>query len=153
MDRSKEAKQQLKRILTDAVNSLSTNYKGSSLTDIFLIVDPESGEIEVFDDEENCIIKEIVNAWEDQDLIDDDDVCNTAYARDLREVVAEMDNEDLFSSLNVFTPFSINLADENFAVQEELLLIEDASVIRVEKEFMQRLDKEFDDFLDKLLKE
>lgn len=137
---------EISKVLTEAINGLNEGYAGSSLTDIFLVVDKDSGSLSVFDDEENLLSQIIVEAWasEDDDLV---------IARQLREVVEQFDMDNKFDTLDVFKPFSINLADENLVVQEELLVIEDDSVIRIENDFLSRIDKEFDDFLDKLLKE
>lgn len=140
------AQQEVRNLFIEAINFLSTYYQGSSLTDIFVLVDEESGELSIFDDENNNIVKRIIKEWENPDR-------EIHYAKHLRNVVQQMDDEDLFKSLEVYTPFSINLADEEFIVIEELLLIEDDSIIRLEDDFLKRMDKEFDEFLDKLLNE
>lgn len=132
--------------LTEAINSLNEGYTGSSLTDLFLVVDKDSGSLSIFDDEENLLHQTIVESW----VSEEDD---TLIARQLREVVEQFDMDNKFDSLDVFKPFSVNIADENLIVQEELLVIEEDSVIRIENDFLSRIDKEFDDFLDKLLKE
>nr|WP_297163481.1 hypothetical protein [uncultured Dysgonomonas sp.] len=137
---------EISKVLTEAINSLNEGYTGSSLTDIFLVVDKDSGNLSVFDDEENLLSQIIIEEWASED---DDQV----IARQLREVVEQFDMDNKFDTLDVFKPFSINIADENLIVQEELLVIEDDSVIRIENDFLNRIDKEFDDFLDKLLKE
>lgn len=137
---------EISKVLTEAINGLNEGYAGSSLTDIFLVVDKDSGSLSVFDDEENLLSQIIVEAWASED---DDQV----IARQLREVVEQFHMDNKFDTLDVFKPFSINIADENLIVQEELLVIEDDSVIRIENDFLSRIDKEFDDFLDKLLKE
>ncbi len=137
---------EISKALAEALNVLKEGYKGSSLTDIFFVVDKDSAELSIYDDEENLLNQRIIDAWIN---LDDDDL----IARQLREVVEQFDSEDKFDILDIYKPFSINLADENFIVQEELLLIEDDSLIRLENDFMDRMDKEFDDFLDKLLKE
>ncbi len=142
------AKEKVRSIMQDAVDSLSNGYKGSSLTDVFLIIDKESGELLVYDDEGNCISKGIVEEWED--ITDEEEI---DYPEALRAVVEEMDDEGLFSSLNVYTPFSISIAGEDFVIQEELLTIEDGLTVRMDDDFLKRMDKEFDDFLYNLLKE
>ncbi|WP_221411537.1 hypothetical protein [Dysgonomonas sp. 216] len=141
-------KSKIKDVLSDAINSLINNYQGSSLTDIFLIVDEECGELSVFDDEQNLLSKSIIEEWEQ---FDDEHPIN--YSKALREVVVEMDDNGYFNSLEVYTPFSINFSDEDFIVLDELLTIEDDSIIRIESDFMKRMDKEFDEFLDQLLNE
>lgn len=132
--------------LSEAINSLKEDYAGSSLTDIFLVVDKDSGELSVYDDEENLLSQVIIDAW--VELEDDSEIEDT-----LSKIVTKLDDEHSFDSLDVYKPFSISIADENFVVQKELLVIEDDSIVRIENDFMDRIDKEFDDFLSKLLNE
>lgn len=140
------AQQEIRNLFLEAVNFLSSYYQGSSLTDIFVLVDEESGELSIFDDENNSIVKRAIKEWENPEQ-------EINYVKELKAVVQQMDEEDLFKSLEIYTPFSINFADEDFIVIEELLLIEDDSIVRLEDEFLKRMDKEFDEFLDNLLKE
>lgn len=137
---------EISKALTEAIDMLKNDYKGSSLTDIFFVVDKDSAELSIYDDEENLLSQRIIDAWIN---IKDDSI----IPRQLKEVVEQFDSENKFDELETYKPFSINLADENFIVQKELLTIEDDSIIKLDNNFMERIDKEFDDFLDKLLKE
>lgn len=143
-----KAYKEVSAVLSEAIENLRDGYKGSSLTDIYLIVDQDAGELSIYDDEENLLSQKNIESW-----LSDDDNSDDIITRQLREVVVKFDMDNKFDMLDVFKPFSVNLADENFIVQEELLLIEDDSIIRIESDFMERIDKEFDEFLDKLLKE
>lgn len=137
---------EISKALSEAINALKEGYKGSSLTDIFFIVDKASAELSIYDDEENLLNQRIIDAWigsQDDKLI----------SRQLSEVVEQFSKDNKFDALDLYKPFSVNLADESFIVLQELLVIEDDSLIRIESNFMNRMDKEFDDFLDKLLKE
>jgi len=142
-----KTKIKVRNIIQEAIDSLISGYKGSSLTDIFIIYDEENGELSIYDDEENILAKEIID--EQGNLRNDEN----DFTDILRSVVHEMSDEGLFSSLDIFTPFSVNLANEDFVIIEELATIDDDSVIRLDDDFLKRIDKEFDDFLDKLLKE
>lgn len=137
---------EISQCITDGVASLKDNYKGSSLTDIYLIVDIDNAELLIYDDEENLLSQKNIEAW---NRTDDED----SIIQQLKNAVQNCNANHLFDSLDIYKPFSVNYADGNFAVKEELLLIEDDSIIRVESNFMEKIDKEFDDFLDKLLKE
>lgn len=132
--------------LTEAINSLKEDYAGSSLTDIYMVVDKDSGELSVYDDEQNLLSQIIIESWIEQE----DD---SRIVKALGEVVRQFNEDGRFDSLDTYKPFSVSFADENFIVQEELLVIEDDSIIRIENDFMERIDKEFDDFLNKLLNE
>lgn len=132
--------------LIAAINSLKEDYAGSSLTDIYLLVDKDSGELSVYDDEENLLAQSIIESWMS---VNND----RTISKDLKTVVSKLNSEQRFDALDIYKPFSISIADENFVVQEELLVIEDESIVRLENDFMERMDKEFDDFLNKLLNE
>ena len=141
-----KANKEIANALAEAIDNLKNDYAGSSLTDIYLVVDKDSGELSIYDDEENLLSQVLVEAWVELD--DDTEIENA-----LSEVVTKFDDEDRFGAFDLYKPFSISLADENFVVQKELLVIEDDSIVRLENDFMERIDKEFDDFLNKLLNE
>lgn len=155
MEVNKDIFLQIKGSFVEAIHSLSKEYKGSSLTDIFIVVDKESGEVAFFDDEENNVAKTVIDGW--IDLTGEDDESDRDGDGEiitlLRSVTEEMDSEGLFSSLDLFKPFSVNYADDTFAVIEELLLIDDDSTIKLDNDFMEKFDREFDEFLERLLKE
>ena len=139
----------IKATFQQAINTLATDYKGSSLTDIFIVVDKESGEVAFYDDEENKVGEIVVFDWVNKvDNLDDDEVISI-----LRDVTTELDGDDMFSSLDLFKPFSVNYSDDSFSVIEELLLINDDSIVKIDNDLMEKFDREFDEFLDKLLKE
>lgn len=139
----------IKSTFQQAIDSLSKDYAGSSLTDIFITVDKESGEVAFYDDEENKVAEIVVFDWVNKvDEFSDEHVISI-----LRGVTEQLDNEDMFSSLDLYKPFSVNYSDDGFEVIEELLLINEDSAIKSDNDLMEKFDREFDDFLDKLLKE
>lgn len=139
----------IKATFQQAIGTLATDYKGSSLTDIFIVVDKESGEVAFYDDEENKVGEIVVFDWVNKvDDLDDEEVISI-----LRDVTTELDGDDMFSSLDLFKPFSVNYSDDSFSVIEELLLINDDSIVKIDNDLMEKFDREFDEFLDKLLKE
>ncbi|NDV79498.1 hypothetical protein [Dysgonomonas sp. 511] len=139
----------IKDTFLQAIDSLNNDYKGSSLTDIFITVDKESGEVTFYDDEENKVADIVVFNWVDKmDELGDSEVISV-----LRDVSKQLDDEDKFDILDIYKPFSVNYSDENFIVVEELLLINEDSIVKFDEGMMEKFDRQFDDFLDKLLKE
>ncbi|MDR1089993.1 MAG: hypothetical protein LBL79_02865 [Prevotella sp.] len=139
----------IKATFQQAIDTLATDYNGSSLTDIFIVVDKESGEVAFYDDEENKVSEIVVFDWVNKvDELEDEAIISV-----LRDVAAQLDDEDRFSSLDLFKPFSVNYSDDNFSVIEELLLINEDSIVKIDNDLMEKFDREFDEFLDKLLKE
>lgn len=131
---------------SDGIEHLKSDYSVNSLTDIFIFIDNESGEMFVHDDEEHLLSQIIIEEW-----IGCED--NLMINAEIRSVMEKLDKESFFDTLDIYKPFSISIVDENFAVQEELFLIEDDSIIRLENDFLEKMDKEFDNFLEKLLKD
>ena len=139
----------IKDTFLTAIDALDKGYKGSSLTDIFITVDKESGEVAFYDDEENKVAEIVVFDWVNKF----DDLSDETVISILRDVTEHLDDDDKFSSLDLFKPFSVNYADDNFNVIEELLLINDDSSIKMDNDLLEKFDKQFDEFLDRLLKE
>lgn len=137
---------EISQCITEGVKSLENNYKGSSLTDIYLIIDTDNAELSVYDDEENLLSQKNIEAW---NTIEDENY----ILQQLKKAVINCEANHLFDSLDIFKPFSVNYADKNFLVKEELLLIEDESIVRLENNFMEKMDKDFEVFLEKLLKD
>lgn len=139
----------IKATFQQAIETLASNYQGSSLTDIFIVVDKESGEVAFYDDEENKVGEIVVFDWVDKV----DELTDEAVASVLRDVTVQLDDENMFTSLDLFKPFSVNYSDDNFLVIEELLQINEDSIVTLDNDLMEKFDREFDAFLEKLLKE
>lgn len=139
----------IRSTFVEAIDTLSKDYQGSSLTDVFITVDKESGEVAFYDDEENKVAEIVIFDWVDKvEELSDEKVISI-----LREVTEDLDKEEMFSSLDLYKPFSVNYADDNLEVIEELLLINEDSTIKLDNDLMEKFDREFDDFLNKLLNE
>ena len=139
----------IRSTFVEAIDTLSKDYQGSSLTYVFITVDKESGEVAFYDDEENKVAEIVIFDWVDKvEELSDDKVISI-----LREVTEDLDKEEMFSSLDLYKPFSVNYADDNLEVIEELLLINEDSTIKLDNDLMEKFDREFDDFLNKLLNE
>lgn len=139
----------IKDTFLQAIDILAKDYQGSSLTDIFITVDKESGEVAFYDDEENKVAEIVVFNWVNRvDTLKEEKVISI-----LRDVTQKLEDEEKFSALDIYKPFSVNYADENMMVIEELLVINEESIVEIDNDLMEKLDKDFDDFLERLLKE
>lgn len=141
----------LHKTFTEAIENLDKNYEGSSLTDIFITVDKETGEVAFYDDEENKVSEIVIFDWVERgDNLKDETIVNV-----MREIAIQLKDEDGFLSLDIYKPFSINYSDESFEVIEEILCIDDEAIVELDMDnnLMEKFDKEFDEFLEKLLKD
>ena len=94
----------IKNTFLKAIDSLAKDYQGSSLTDIFITVDKETGEVAFYDDEENKVAEIVIFDWVNKiDELSDEVVTST-----LREATKQLDDEEKFSSLDVYKHFSVN---------------------------------------------
>lgn len=149
MDKGSDINNLIKKTFVKAIDTLSKDYQGGSLSGIFITVDKESGEVAFYDDDENRMSEIVVFDWVDkQDQLSDEYVIKV-----LRRVAEQLDEENLYEPIELHKPFSINYADDSFDIIEELLTVNDDSDITFENDLMEKFDREFDDFLDKLLKE
>lgn len=146
-----EVKTLIRRTFIEAIDNLDKNYAGSSLTDIFITVDKELGELVIFDDEENRVAEIVIFDWvEKGERLNDKEIIS-----ELKSVVTELNKENAFALLDVYKPFSVNYADDNFDVIEEILLLNDDSTVELDMDnnLMEKFDREFDEFLKRLLKD
>lgn len=145
---------EIKEVFLDAIETLKDGYQGNSLTDLFVQMDCNSGELMIFDDENNKVANAIISTWEERGNSDlSYEETTDKNLRTLRHVVADLNKEDSFAKLEIFKPFSISLTDDDSSVIEELLVIEDDSIVFLEDDFLEKLEKDFDDFVNNLLKE
>lgn len=141
----------LHKTFMEAIDNLDKNYEGSSLTDIFITVDKETGEVTFYDDEENKVSEIVIFDWVERG----DDLKDETIVDVMKEIATQLRDEDGFLSLDIYKPFSINYSDESFEVIEEILCIDDEAIVELDMDnnLMEKFDKEFDEFLEKLLKD
>lgn len=147
-------KNEIKEVFFGAIETLKDGYQGNSLTDLFVQMDCDSGEIVIFDDESNKVTSAFISAWEERGNSDlSNDEAMTRNLKALKHAVSDLNKEDAFAELDVFKPFSVSLTDEDSTIIEELLIIEDDSIVFLEDDFLEKLEKDFDDFVANLLKD
>lgn len=145
---SDKTREQIKDTIESAILQLTTDYQGSSLTDIFITVDTDCGVLSIFDDEENKVAESVLEEWQDSIDMTDEDISPI-----LLGIVSQLDNEDAFAPLEKYYPFSVCYADENMEVIEELLTVAGNDEFLIGSNSLKDFGKQFDDFLDKLLKD
>lgn len=144
---SDKTRQLIKDTIESAISQLTTEYRGSSLTDIFITVEPDCGVLSIFDDEENKVAEIILDEWKNCNDMSDEDISPI-----LLGIVSQLDSEDAFAPLEKYYPFSVCYADENLEVIEELLTIAGNDDFLIGNNVVSDFGKQFDNFLNKLLK-
>ena len=118
----------------------------SLLTDIYLLVSQESGELIAFDDNDQEITRCVVEQW-----IDNKD--ENFY----EEVTALLRKElhrlhDVVDNLGIMKPYSFVLENDDKETVAELYVADDDTII-IGGDLMEGLDKDLDSFFDSLMKE
>lgn len=144
----RDINQLIKNTFQEAIDNLAKNYQGSSLSNICIAVDKESGEVAFYDDEENKVADIVVFDWVDNQELSDESIISL-----LRNIAEQLDAEDKFSPLELYAPYTISYVDDNLTTVEDILTISDESEMTFGSDLMDKFDREFDEFLDKLLKE
>ena len=142
---SEQTHQKLERVIRKISQKFPNISDTGIVTDIHLRVVQDSGELLVFDDEENEITRCVVEQW-----IDNKDDCFYAdVVQVLRKEFQRMsDTEDKFGILK---PFSVVLENEEHENMGEIYVADDDTLI-IGGDIMEGLDKDLDKFLEDLLK-
>ena len=146
MKDTEQTLQQVERAIRKVTEKFPPSEEPTVLTDLHIRVSQDTGELKVFDDDDNEITRCVVEQWIDNK---DDDYYQKVAAT-LRTVLNKQ--KEKVEQMAILKPYSFVLEDDDHEVSEELYLVDDDIVI-INEELMADLDKDLDDFLDKLLKE
>ena len=138
--------QQLERALRKVTEKFPDTEEASLLTDIHIRVTQDTGEVMVFDDDEQELTRCVVEQWIDNK----DDNFYQEIAATLRSTLHKQ--RERIEQMSILKPFSFVLEDDDKETIEELYLVDDDTAI-LHEDLMVDLDKDLDDFLDKLLKD
>lgn len=138
----------LESFLTSAIQKMVEDTKRNDISDIYLQADAESGELQVYDEEENLVDKTIIFDWVNNS--EEESVFNKRVASAVKQALTTLSAKNIFENQRFVKPLSISLTDESFVVIEELLFLDDET-LRLDDPLLKDLDADLDDFLAKLL--
>ena len=115
------------------------------MTDIHLRVTQESGELLAFDDDDQELMRCVVEQWIDNK----DDDFYPEVARLLRERINKMKGQ--MDRMSILKPYSFVLEDDDQEVVEDLYVVDD-DIALLPPLSIDSLDNDLDEFLDNLLK-
>lgn len=131
-----------------AIDKIAKNDSASYISDLFLQADPESGELQIYDDNERLVEKIIIFDWINN--TDEEEDFNKNVAAPAKAALSALANRGVFNRDYFMKPLSVTLTDDEFNEIEELLFIDDET-LRVDDPLLKDLDSDLDDFLTKLL--
>lgn len=136
----------LEETLKKAIGKYTCGCAQALVTDIHLQPNPNSGELSVFDDEEEELAHATIEEWTEYE---GDDFYEHAE-RILSAQLYRMKNEGKLDKMAILKPFSFVLVDDDKETIAELLLMDDDTLL-VNEELLKGLDEELDAFLKELL--
>lgn len=134
--------------LASAIGKLTGDEVRGFVSDIYIQADLESGELQVYDEEEKLVEKIVIFDWVNNS--EGEDVFNKRVAASVKAVLTLLSTKGVFEHARFIKPLSVSLTDEDFVEIEELLFLDDET-FRLDDPLLKDLDAELDDFLDKLL--
>lgn len=137
--------QQLERALRKIAEKFPQTQEEALLTDIHIRVTQDTGELKVFDDNDQEITRCVVEQWIDNK----DDDFYQEVADDLCAAINKM--KDTLEQMALLKPYSFVLENDDCETIRELYLVDDDLAI-IDTELMAGLDKDLNDFLSDLLK-
>lgn len=133
----------LERVIRKTVEKLPTHADDPVLTDLYMKVNPECGEVRVYNDEEQEITRCVVEEW----------INNTSesFFQDIQPILQEAIHRQLdrIEQANLLRPYSFVLIDEEGETIADLYLVDDEQII-VSHELMAGLSEELDAFWEEL---
>ena len=137
--------------IVDAIKKALERYlsenETSVVTDIYLQPLQDTGELVLYNDNDEELSRVIVQDW--TDCVPEN--FHSSVESDLKQVLGNLQNEGLFDQINLLKPYSIVLVDEEKETIAELLLIDENETMFISDELLKGLDEELDAFLKELL--
>ncbi|MDR3140812.1 MAG: hypothetical protein LBU37_03685 [Tannerellaceae bacterium] len=146
MKLSQQSQLFIESTIREAMDKYPSGNGQTVVTDIHLQPISGSGELIIFDDNDEELSHAIIEEWLAHDGIN----FYKDTERVLRSILNRMKEGGSFDNLPIIQPFSFVLVDEDRETITDLLLIDDDTFL-VNEELLKGLDKELNSFLKKLL--
>ncbi|MDO4930997.1 MAG: hypothetical protein Q4E59_07675 [Bacteroidales bacterium] len=146
MNASEATLQQIERALRKAASKFPAGIEPLPLTDIFLQVKQESGELLIFDDDDTELTRCVVEEW----------IGNTseAFYDEVQELLhgVLVDLKEVTENFNVLKPYNFVLMDEDKDLIADLYVVDDDTIV-LSGALMAGLNDDLDKFWEELQKE
>lgn len=143
MNASEQTYYQIERALKKTAAKCPTLADDPMLTDLYLQVKQESGELLIFNDDDQELTRCVVEEWignNDEKFYDD-------IQPVLRQAIEAQ--KELIDGINILRPYSFVLVDDEFETIAELYLVDDETLI-INHELMEGLSDDLEKFWQEL---
>ena len=147
MKMSEQSRASIVSALKSALCRYTSEGDETVVTDIHLQPNSESGELIIFDDDDQELSRTIINEWVEYESDD----FYTVVEPILRAEVEALKESGKLEKLCLMKPYSFVLVDEDKETVAELLLVDEDDTLLLNDELLKGLDEELDAFLKDLL--
>lgn len=147
MKMSEQSRASIVSALKTALCRYASEGDETVVTDIHLQPNSESGELIIFDDDDQELSRTIINEWVEYESDD----FYTVVEPILRAEVEALKESGKLEKLCLMKPYSFVLVDEDKETVAELLLVDEDKTLLLNDELLKGLDEELDAFLKDLL--
>lgn len=147
MKMSEQSRASIVSALKTALCRYTSEGDETVVTDIHLQPNSESGELIIFDDDNQELSRTIINEWVEYESDD----FYTVVEPILRAEVEALKESGKLEKLCLMKPYSFVLVDEDKETVAELLLVDEDDTLLLNDELLKGLDEELDAFLKDLL--
>lgn len=146
MTANEQTYQQIERALRKAASKFSPDAETKPLTDLYIQVKQESGELKIYDDDDNELTRCVVEEW----------IGNTDenFYSAVRPIVIKSIKsiKEITENVAILKPYSYVLMDDDYETIDELYLVDDDTIL-ISGKLMEGLDDDLETFWEKLSKE
>ncbi|MBR5893736.1 MAG: hypothetical protein IKZ37_08895 [Bacteroidaceae bacterium] len=147
MSLSKQSTSNLREAIVQMTKRFTTTEE-TIVTDFHFQLNTESGNLSIFDDDDNTLATAHIAEWEKFHQED----CYEVIENELRKLLNEIQKEGVLDNMNVPKPYSCLLVDDDKETIVDLLYVDDETYI-ITNDLLEGFDKEMDEFLRHLLEE
>lgn len=147
MKMSEQSRASIVSALKTALCRYTSEGDETVVTDIHLQPNLESGELIIFDDDDQELSRTIINEWVEYESDD----FYTVVEPILRAEIEALKESGKLEKLCLMKPYSFVLVDEDKETVAELLLVDEDDTLLLNDELLKGLDEELDAFLKDLL--
>ncbi|CDF21948.1 putative uncharacterized protein [Prevotella sp. CAG:617] len=138
---------QIERALKKVANKLELNVtEQKPLTDILIQVKQESGELMVFNDDDEELTRCVIEEW----IENKDEDFYLQIQSVLKQAITNL--KEKMENLPILKPYSFVLIGEDKETINDLYLVDDDTIM-LDGDLLKGLDKDLDEFLNHLLKD
>jgi hypothetical protein len=130
------------------IDSLVSKNTFRIISNLYVQLDSENGEIQAYDEQGNLLKKIVVFEWVDVEK--EAETFGSEAVDVIKGAIASLDDKGAFDHPVFVRPFAISWTDEDFNILAPIYTIEDEIVLSANS-FLKKIDAELDDFFEKLL--